>query len=318
MAITLGNGTFNSTNSSTTSVSSAFTGTPTTNDLLIAIQTSVGVTSGTTISGWTEYQTVNVSASVYTSLFYKVSAGNEGTITASNASATAMSLAILDLSGAAYNAVTVATSSSLPTQSGNTTLTETAVTSSTTGSVAISYAGVANNNGGSATWTNGGSGSANFAGTATIKTMGLYYINSSTFSSYAPTVTWVTSRGNGGGIVVFAAIFPPTVTDSAATSITTTTATCPGNITSQGGGTVSAAGIAYATTSNPTTSNSTVSTGTTSGAYNCNLTGLTPNTLYHFRAYATNEQGTSYGSDTTFTTLSNARFGSTLSMMGVG
>jgi hypothetical protein len=33
------------------------------------------------------------------------------------------------------------------------------------------------------------------------------------------------------------------------------------------------------------------------------MTGLTPNTLYHVRAYATNSVGTSYGADVTFTTL---------------
>lgn len=37
-----------------------------------------------------------------------------------------------------------------------------------------------------------------------------------------------------------------------------------------------------------------------------NITGLTPNTLYHFRVVATNDDGTTTGTDTTFTTLGPA------------
>ena len=39
------------------------------------------------------------------------------------------------------------------------------------------------------------------------------------------------------------------------------------------------------------------------GAFSGTLAGLTQNTLYHFRAIATNDYGTGYGDDTTFTTL---------------
>ncbi len=40
-----------------------------------------------------------------------------------------------------------------------------------------------------------------------------------------------------------------------------------------------------------------------SAQVNANLTGLTPNTLYHFRIEATNDQGTIYSTDNSFTTL---------------
>ena len=33
------------------------------------------------------------------------------------------------------------------------------------------------------------------------------------------------------------------------------------------------------------------------------LTGLKPNTIFHFRAFATNSAGTGYGNDATFTTF---------------
>ena len=42
------------------------------------------------------------------------------------------------------------------------------------------------------------------------------------------------------------------------------------------------------------------------GAFTSSITGLTPNTLYHVRAYATNSEGTSYGDDVTFTWLALA------------
>ena len=38
------------------------------------------------------------------------------------------------------------------------------------------------------------------------------------------------------------------------------------------------------------------------GAFTSTITGLLPGTLYHVRAYATNDVGTAYGGDVTFTT----------------
>ena len=97
----------------------------------------------------------------------------------------------------------------------------------------------------------------------------------------------------------------PTVTTSNVSDITTTTATCGGNVTSAGNGTVSARGVCWSTSQNPTISNSHTTNGTGTGTFTSSLTGLTPNTVYYIRAYATNEAGTAYGSQKTFTTLSN-------------
>ena len=91
----------------------------------------------------------------------------------------------------------------------------------------------------------------------------------------------------------------PTVTTSAATSVGSTTATLNGNVTSDGGVAITERGFYCDTTSNPTTKY-TVS-GTT-GAYTKNMTGLSPGTIYYFKAYATNSVGTSYGSILNFTT----------------
>jgi PKD repeat protein len=93
------------------------------------------------------------------------------------------------------------------------------------------------------------------------------------------------------------------ITTSAVTAITTTTATGGGNVISDGGSTITARGICWSTGANPTiTGNHTTEPGTT-GAFTSNMTGLTPSTTYHVRAYATNAIGTGYGSDVVFSTV---------------
>jgi hypothetical protein len=95
----------------------------------------------------------------------------------------------------------------------------------------------------------------------------------------------------------------PTVTTTDISSITTTTAVSGGTIVSNGGSSITLSGICWGTTVNPTTANSKTIDGTTSGNWADNITGLTQNTGYHVRAYATNAVGTSYGSDRQFTSL---------------
>jgi hypothetical protein len=98
----------------------------------------------------------------------------------------------------------------------------------------------------------------------------------------------------------------PTVTTTSASSIGTTTASSGGNVTSDGGDAVTVRGVCRSTSSNPTTSDTCTSDGTGTGSFSSSLTGMSPATLYHIRAYATNGVGTSYGSDLTFTTLAIA------------
>jgi uncharacterized protein (TIGR02145 family) len=94
----------------------------------------------------------------------------------------------------------------------------------------------------------------------------------------------------------------PIVTTSAAATVTATGATLGGNVTSDGNATVIERGVVYATTQNPTTSNTKLVIGTGTGSFTINATGLSAGTTYYVRAYATNNQGTAYGSQETFST----------------
>ncbi len=100
-------------------------------------------------------------------------------------------------------------------------------------------------------------------------------------------------------------ITTPTVTTAAVTNISFTTATAGGNVTSDGGATIIQRGVCFSTSQNPTTANNIVTATGTTGSFTCNLSGLTDNTTYYVRAYAINSQGTSYGSQVSFTTLVN-------------
>ncbi|RNB89517.1 hypothetical protein EDM56_09995 [Brevibacillus fluminis] len=95
---------------------------------------------------------------------------------------------------------------------------------------------------------------------------------------------------------------PTVTTDNTVTNLTSSGATVGGEVTGDGNDPITERGIVYATSANPTTSNTKVTTLGTTGTFSVNLTGLSANTSYHYRAYATNGQGTSYGTDQTFTT----------------
>jgi len=97
-------------------------------------------------------------------------------------------------------------------------------------------------------------------------------------------------------------IVPPQVTTTAASSVTFTTAVSGGNVTNDGGAPVTARGVCWSTSPNPTIANSLTSNGTGLGSFVSNLAGLSPGTTYYVRAYATNQSGTGYGNQITFTT----------------
>jgi uncharacterized protein (TIGR02145 family) len=114
-----------------------------------------------------------------------------------------------------------------------------------------------------------------------------------------------TAYGNQVNFTTGQSITSPNVTTESVTAITTTTAQSGGNITSDGGAAVTARGVCWSTTQNPTISNSKTSDGTGTGSFTSILTGLTSNTKYYVRAYATNSQGPAYGVEQNFTTSQN-------------
>jgi len=89
----------------------------------------------------------------------------------------------------------------------------------------------------------------------------------------------------------------------AASAIATTTATSGGNVLTDGTSNITARGVCWRTTSGPTIANSKTSNGTGLGSFTSSMTGLTANTTYYVRAYATNSAGTAYGAEISFTTL---------------
>lgn len=106
-------------------------------------------------------------------------------------------------------------------------------------------------------------------------------------------------------IVGPAAASAPTVTSASINQFTAGSAVLGGNVTSDGGASVTERGIVYNTTGSPTTANTKVQNGTGTGSFTQTVTGLSSNTMYYIRAYSINSAGTSYGSQLSFTTAAS-------------
>lgn len=100
----------------------------------------------------------------------------------------------------------------------------------------------------------------------------------------------------------------PTVTTTPVIAIVPTGAKSGGNVTSDGGASVTARGVVIGTSSNPTILSYFVKidNGSGTGAFLSLIGGLNGSTTYHIRAFATNSVGTSYGDDISFTTTAAA------------
>ena len=140
-----------------------------------------------------------------------------------------------------------------------------------------------------------GNGTGSFSSSLINLTVGsTYYVRAyainSTGTSYSNQISFTTTDGL------------PSVTTGTASNITATSAVCSGNVTSDGGFTVTEKGFCWSTSQYPTISGNHSSIGSGIGSFNGSISGLNINTTYYVRAYATNSTGTSYGSQVSFTT----------------
>jgi hypothetical protein len=127
--------------------------------------------------------------------------------------------------------------------------------------------------------------------------VGTYVIVVSTYSSSTTSGVVNFSVSGGGPILVL-----PTVSTNAASGIGSTSVTLGGNVSADGGASVTSRGVAYGTSSNPTSG---LAMGSATGAFSGTVSGLSMGTTYYARAYATNSVGTAYGPQISFSTLSS-------------
>lgn len=97
----------------------------------------------------------------------------------------------------------------------------------------------------------------------------------------------------------YSSLVAPSVTTNAITGVTVTNMTLNGNVTSDGGGTVTQRGFYFGTSSN-ITSNPKYAVGSGTGAFSLNR-GVTGSTTYYCAAYAINAAGESRGATTSAT-----------------
>lgn len=88
----------------------------------------------------------------------------------------------------------------------------------------------------------------------------------------------------------------PSVTTNNISSVGETSVTLNGNVTSDGGATITERGFYFGTNSSTPTNNTKYTVGGTTGTYTNNRTGLSSSTTYYCWAFATNSKGTTYGS----------------------
>ena len=93
----------------------------------------------------------------------------------------------------------------------------------------------------------------------------------------------------------------PTLSSVTVSNISNTSASLDAKVSSTGNGTLTDAGFVYSTSHYPTLTDNKLSCGKTT-TLNSKMTGLTPETTYYVRAYATNEKGTSFSSEKEFKT----------------
>jgi hypothetical protein len=159
-------------------------------------------------------------------------------------------------------------------------------------------------------WNTETTGQSTSAGGESRTTSEMSYPYSNTYLDWDFTYIWANddtfSINNGYPYLRMLEATAPIVTTYAPDSYTSNSAIVRGNVTSDGGVTVTARGMVWSTSSNPTieSNNGMTLDGQGLGVFTSTLSNLSPSKKYYVKAYATNNLGTSYGSEVNFTTLS--------------
>lgn len=142
--------------------------------------------------------------------------------------------------------------------------------------------------------TSDGTGTGQFQSQISGLIPGTYYLR-----AYA-----TNSAGTGyGNMITFATEKTlPVLTTKAITDISAMGAVSGGSISSAGGGTITGRGICWSESPNPTIANEKTTSTATASSFSAAIAKATPGTTYYLKAYATNEVGTGYGEQKTFTT----------------
>jgi hypothetical protein len=130
-----------------------------------------------------------------------------------------------------------------------------------------------------------------------------YYYNIYSFNGTGSAANYLITGPLQGSQATSAGVALPTVTTAAISSITYNSAWGGGNVTDDGGDTVTARGVCWNIAGLPTIDDDFTDDGNGTGEFTSFIDGIAENQLYHVRAYATNSAGTAYGEEVTFTTL---------------
>ena len=251
-------------------------------------------TPSSSASGWTS---VTSTTSYSASVSYTLSSG-EGSKTiyawykdaAGNVSSTANATITLDTT---VPTVTISSPTS------NSTYTSTSSTISLGGSASDSSSGIS-----SVAWSNDRGGNGTATGTAS------WTVSSISLSSGDNVITVTAKDGaNNSGTDTLQVTYntsstvgTPTVSTGSATNVTTSSATLNGTVNANGGTTT--AWFQYGSTSGSYGNTSSTQTVTGSGntTVSIGISGLSSGTTYYYRIAASNSGGTSYGSESPFTT----------------
>lgn len=108
--------------------------------------------------------------------------------------------------------------------------------------------------------------------------------------------------GNEVSFITDTIAVPIIFTNTNILNLASTTVQIGGDITDNGGGIITQAGVCFSVNNSPTINDSIFTTNVTSGVFSVNLTKLIPNTTYYLRSYAINSAGITYGNQISFKT----------------